>query len=75
MKLSAIAFLGLLVLGSAGCSLSQNQAQAPGTCQSGEGTNCPSTPGHSYGDPDSGGPGNGTHGAHGGMGGGMGGMM
>ena len=46
MKLSVMAFLGLLVLAVAGCSLSEKQGQYPKPCQSGEAANCLGTPDH-----------------------------
>jgi hypothetical protein len=71
MKLSLIAFLGLLVLASAGCSLSENQGQDPKACQTGEAAKCLGTPGSSSEGPGHGGSGIGGHGMGGGMGGGM----
>jgi hypothetical protein len=69
MKLSMIALLGLLVLGIAGCSLSEKQAQNPNPCQSGEATDCLGTPDHLGGGQGNRGNGGGSGG--GGMGGGM----
>jgi len=68
MKLSVVAFLGLILFASVGCTMNAKQGQDPGACQSGE-SNCP---GHSAVEPDYGGRGNGAHASGGGGGMGMG---